>query len=116
MPPEDQPFVMVRLLLRPGKWYENQKQVFAPFDKLVEPDDEEGELDALPIDEREQTKSFLAQSLIAVVTQVLVRKPEGRARRPAPRTATHPALAPADPHRGFVLHRRGLGFGARWSD
>ena len=40
MPPEDQPFVMVRLLLRPGTWYENQKQVFAPFDKLVEPDDE----------------------------------------------------------------------------
>jgi twitching motility protein PilT len=38
-------------------------------------------IDALPIDEREQTKSFLAQSLIAVVTQVLVRKPEGRARR-----------------------------------
>jgi uncharacterized protein YecE (DUF72 family) len=40
MPPEDQPFVMVRLLLKPGKWYENQKQVFAPFDKLVEPDDD----------------------------------------------------------------------------
>jgi uncharacterized protein YecE (DUF72 family) len=38
--PEDQPFVMVRLLLKPGKWYEDQKQVFAPFDKLVEPDDE----------------------------------------------------------------------------
>ena len=38
--PEDQPFVMVRLLLRPGRWYENQKQVFAPFDKLVEPDDD----------------------------------------------------------------------------
>ena len=36
--PEDQPFVMVRLLLRPGTWYENQKQVFAPFDKLVQPD------------------------------------------------------------------------------
>jgi len=40
VPPEEQPFVMVRLLLRPGKWYENQKQVFAPFDKLVEPDDD----------------------------------------------------------------------------
>ena len=40
LPPEDQPFVMVRLLLRPGKWYEDQRQVFAPFDKLVEPDDE----------------------------------------------------------------------------
>ncbi|MCX6551708.1 MAG: DUF72 domain-containing protein [Acidobacteria bacterium] len=40
MPPEEQPFVMVRLLLRPGTWYEDQKQVFAPFDTLVEPDDE----------------------------------------------------------------------------
>ena len=40
IPPEDQPFVMVRLLLQPGKWYEDQKQVFAPFDKLVQPDDE----------------------------------------------------------------------------
>jgi uncharacterized protein YecE (DUF72 family) len=40
VPPGQQPFVVVRLLLRPGTWYENQKQVFAPFDKLVEPDDE----------------------------------------------------------------------------
>ena len=39
VPPEDQPFVVVRLLLRPGTWYEDQKQVFAPFDKLVEPDE-----------------------------------------------------------------------------
>ena len=38
-------------------------------------------IDALPIEEREQTKSFLAQSLLAVVTQVLVKKPEGRGRR-----------------------------------
>ena len=29
-------------------------------------------IDALPVEEREQTKSFLAQSLLAVVTQVLV--------------------------------------------
>ena len=35
IPPEEQPFVMVRLLLKPGTWYEDQKQVFAPFDKLV---------------------------------------------------------------------------------
>jgi hypothetical protein len=40
VPPEQQPFVVIRLLLKPGKWYENQKQVFAPFDKLVEPDDD----------------------------------------------------------------------------
>ncbi len=38
-------------------------------------------LDALPIDEREQTKSFLGQSLIAVITQVLVKKPDGKGRR-----------------------------------
>jgi twitching motility protein PilT len=38
-------------------------------------------IDALPADEREQTKSFLAQSLIAVITQVLVKRPENRGRR-----------------------------------
>ena len=38
-------------------------------------------IDALPIEEREQTKSFLSQSLLAVITQALVKKPEGRGRR-----------------------------------
>ncbi len=38
-------------------------------------------IDALPIEEREQTKSFLSQSLLAVVTQVLVKRPDGRGRR-----------------------------------
>ena len=38
-------------------------------------------IDALPIEQREQTKSFLASSLIAVVTQVLVKNAEGRGRR-----------------------------------
>jgi len=38
-------------------------------------------IDALPIEEREQTKSFLAQSLIAVVTQILVKTADGRGRR-----------------------------------
>ncbi len=38
-------------------------------------------IDALPADQREQTKGFLAQSLLAVITQVLVRKPENRGRR-----------------------------------
>jgi twitching motility protein PilT len=38
-------------------------------------------IDALPIEEREQTKSFLAQSLIAVITQVLVRRADSRERR-----------------------------------
>jgi len=40
-------------------------------------------IDALPVDEREQTKSFLAQSLIAVITQVLVKTADGRGRRAA---------------------------------
>ncbi len=38
-------------------------------------------IDALPADEREQTKSFLGQSLLGVVTQVLVRKADGRGRQ-----------------------------------
>jgi len=38
-------------------------------------------VDALPSDMKEQTKSFLSQSLNAVVTQTLVKTPEGRGRR-----------------------------------
>jgi len=38
-------------------------------------------IDALPGELREQTKSFLAQSLKAVVTQVLVKTPDGRGRK-----------------------------------
>lgn len=38
-------------------------------------------IDALPGDMREQTKSFLAQGLNAVITQNLVKTPDGRARR-----------------------------------
>src|SRR5271163_2266752 len=38
-------------------------------------------IDALPTEEREQTKSFLASSLIAVITQVLIKSPDHRARR-----------------------------------
>ena len=38
-------------------------------------------IDALPAEEREQTKSFLSQSLLAVITQILVRSAEGRSRR-----------------------------------
>jgi hypothetical protein len=29
----------VRLLLRPGTWYEDQKERFTPFNRLVEPDE-----------------------------------------------------------------------------
>jgi len=38
-------------------------------------------IDALPAEEREQTKSFLGQSLLAVVTQILVKSADGRGRR-----------------------------------
>jgi twitching motility protein PilT len=38
-------------------------------------------IDALPVEEREQTKSFLAQSLLAVVTQVLVKAADGKGRK-----------------------------------
>ncbi len=38
-------------------------------------------VDALPADEREQTKTFLAQSLLAVITQVLVKKSDLRGRK-----------------------------------
>ena len=38
-------------------------------------------IDALPVEERDQTKSFLAQSLLAVVTQVLVKTADGHGRK-----------------------------------
>ncbi|MGB6451438.1 MAG: PilT/PilU family type 4a pilus ATPase [Steroidobacteraceae bacterium] len=38
-------------------------------------------IDALPMEEREQTKSFLAQSLLAVVTQILVKTADAHGRR-----------------------------------
>ena len=38
-------------------------------------------IDALPVEEREQTKSFLSQSLLAVVTQILVKTMDGRGRK-----------------------------------
>jgi twitching motility protein PilT len=38
-------------------------------------------IDALPVEEREQTKSFLAQSLLAVITQILVKTVDGRGRK-----------------------------------
>ncbi len=38
-------------------------------------------IDALPVEEREQTKSFLAQSLLAVITQILVKSADARGRR-----------------------------------
>jgi len=38
-------------------------------------------IDALPVEEREQTKSFLSQSLLAVVTQILVKTSDSRSRK-----------------------------------
>src|ERR1700742_3021677 len=38
-------------------------------------------IDALPVEEREQTKSFLSQSLLAVITQVLVKTADQRGRK-----------------------------------
>jgi uncharacterized protein YecE (DUF72 family) len=39
VPPEEGPFAVVRLLLRPGTWYEDQRDRFTPFDRIVEPDE-----------------------------------------------------------------------------
>lgn len=38
--PEELPFAVVRLLLRPGTWYEDQRDRFKPFSRLVEPDEQ----------------------------------------------------------------------------
>jgi twitching motility protein PilT len=38
-------------------------------------------IDALPVEEREQTKSFLSQSLLAVMSQVLVKTADSRGRK-----------------------------------
>lgn len=38
IPPEELPFVVIRLLLRPGTWYEDQRERFKPFNRLVAPD------------------------------------------------------------------------------
>lgn len=39
VPPDDSPFSVVRLLLRPGTWYEDQRDRFTPFNRIVEPDE-----------------------------------------------------------------------------
>jgi uncharacterized protein YecE (DUF72 family) len=39
VPPENGPFTVIRLLLRPGTWYEDQRDRFKPFDRIVEPDE-----------------------------------------------------------------------------
>jgi len=39
VPPEEHAFAVIRLLLKPGTWYEDQRDRFKPFDRLVEPDE-----------------------------------------------------------------------------
>jgi uncharacterized protein YecE (DUF72 family) len=39
VPLDEQPFIISRLLLKPGTRYEEQREAFAPFDKLVERDE-----------------------------------------------------------------------------
>ena len=39
VPPEECSFGVVRLLLRPGTWYEDQRERFKPFDRLVDADE-----------------------------------------------------------------------------
>jgi uncharacterized protein YecE (DUF72 family) len=39
MDPARQPFVVVRLLLRPGTWYADQRERFQPFNAIVQPDE-----------------------------------------------------------------------------
>jgi uncharacterized protein YecE (DUF72 family) len=37
--PEELPFTVLRLLLKPGTWYEDQREAFRPFDRLQAPDE-----------------------------------------------------------------------------
>ena len=38
VPPDDLPFAVIRLLLKPGTWYEDQRERFQPFNAIVAPD------------------------------------------------------------------------------
>jgi uncharacterized protein YecE (DUF72 family) len=40
VPPDEAPFAVVRLLLKPGTWYEDQRERFRPFDRVVAQDDD----------------------------------------------------------------------------
>ena len=71
-------------------------------------------IDALPSDMKEQTKSFLSQSLKAVMTQTLIKTPEGRGRRACmeimvmTRAIGNLIIQPADMQRGIEF-ARGIG-------
>jgi uncharacterized protein YecE (DUF72 family) len=38
VPPETLPFAVIRLLLKPGTWYQDQRERFQPFNAIVAPD------------------------------------------------------------------------------
>lgn len=40
VPADPAPFLLMRLMLAPGRRYEDERERFAPFDKLVEPDED----------------------------------------------------------------------------
>jgi uncharacterized protein YecE (DUF72 family) len=69
--PETMPFVLVRLLLRPGATYEEQREAFAPFDRIAAPEE--------PV--RDQVVDLVARAVArAVPAYVLVNnKAEGSA-------------------------------------
>jgi uncharacterized protein YecE (DUF72 family) len=70
-PLESAPFVVLRLMLRPGTRYEERKSHFAPFDRIVDPDP----------DMRNQVASIVevARSLDKVVLILVNNKAEGSA-------------------------------------
>jgi uncharacterized protein YecE (DUF72 family) len=71
LPPETMPFAMVRLLLKPGATYEEQREAFAPFDRIVAPFERM----------REEVTEILARAIArAIPAYVLVNnKAEGSA-------------------------------------
>ena len=71
LPPEAMPFLMVRLLLKPGATYQEQREAFAPFDRIVAP------LDRM----RDEVAGMLARAVArAIPAYVLVNnKAEGSA-------------------------------------
>ena len=75
IPPEELPFVVIRLLLRPGTWYEDQRERFKPFNRVVEPD--EG----------------MRADVVTVTKRLLARKRRWRIRKTVRGTAARPRLA-----------------------
>lgn len=71
LPPETMPFVMVRLLLRPGTTYNERRESFLPFDRIVSPFEEM----------RDEVAAILARAVArAIPAYVLVNnKAEGSA-------------------------------------